>query len=229
MLLIVALAALVCLGWALWYTVLWMFGYTSWEAIGWSIFVYQFGAVICTLFVVGYWNYQSETRAKSILLSLMGLLFLVNLNIAFAVPLGQRLEPRLPLLLRGSETQGRVVRVYMRETEDISFLFHSKKIKQRWEPRVEYEFTTEDGTTYRNEAYCFSSDNMQQEQIVPVRYLPENPQTNHINLFRYMWADTLLFGAGSLGALCLTWYIFSRQILGRKRRPSKRNRYRRRS
>lgn len=225
MLLIVALAGLVCLGWALWYTVLWMFGYTSWDVVGWSIFIYQFGAVICTLFVVGYYNYQAETKGKSILLALLGVLFLVNLNIAFAVPLVQRLETRLPLLLSGSETQGRVVRVYMRETEDVSFLFQSKKIKQLWEPRAEYEFTAEDGTTYRSEAYCSSSDDMQQGQIVPVRYLPENPQTNHINLFFYMWADSLLFGAGSLGALCLTWYIFSRQILGRKGRPSKRSRF----
>ena len=132
MLLIVALAGLVCLGWALWYTVLWMFGYTSWDVVGWSIFIYQFGAVICTLFVVGYYNYQAETKGKSILLALLGVLFLVNLNIAFAVPLVQRLETRLPLLLSGSETQGRVVRVYMRETEKISFLLHSKKIKQHW-------------------------------------------------------------------------------------------------
>lgn len=143
-----------------------------------------------------------------------------------AVPLAQRLETRLPLLLSGTESQGRVVRVYMRETEDTSFLFHSKKIKQHWEPRVEYEFTTADGTAYRGETPCFSSDDVQPGQIVPVLYLSENPQTNRINLFCYMWADSLLFGAGSLGALWLTWYIFSRQILGKKRRSSKRIRFR---
>ncbi len=226
MLLIVALAGLVCLGWAIWYTASWLSGYASWSAVAWPVFMYQFGAVICAAFVVGYWNYQSATRAKSILLALLGLLFLVNLNIAFAVPLAQRLETRLPLLLSGTESQGRVVRVYMRETEDTSFLFHSKKIKQHWEPRVEYEFTTADGTAYRGETPCFSSDDVQSGQIVPVLYLSENPQTNRINLFCYMWADSLLFGAGSLGALWLTWYIFSRQILGKKRRSSKRIRFR---
>ena len=225
MLLIVALAGLVCLGRALWYVALWLFGYTCWDAVGWSVFMYQFGAIICSAFVVGYWNYQSETRGKSILLSVLGVLFLVNLNISCAVPLAQRLETRLPLLLNGSETQGRVVRVYMRETEKISFLFHSKKIKQHWEPRVEYEFATDDGSSYRSETYCFSSNELQQGQIVPVLYLPENPQTNLINLFFYMWSDSLLFGAGSLGALCLTWYIFSRQVLGKKRRTSKQSRY----
>ena len=228
MLLVVTLAGLVCLGWALWYTALWLSGYTCWDAVGWSVFMYQFGAVICAVFAVGYWNYLSETRAKSILLSLLGVLFFVNLNISFAVPFVQRLESRLPLLLRGTETQGRVVRVYMRETEDISFLFHSKKIKQRWEPRVEYEFASADGVSYRSEAYCHSSGDMQQGQKIPVLYLPENPQTNLINLFFYMWADSILFGAGSLGALCLTWYIFSRQVLGKKRRATKRIRYRRR-
>ena len=228
MLLIVALAGLVSLGWALWYTVLWLSGYTCWDAVGWPVFMYQFGAVICSAFVVGYWNYQSETRSKSILLALLGVLFLVNLNIAFAVLLAQRLETRLPLVLKGSETQGRVVRVYMRETEDISFLFHSKKIKQHWEPRVEYEFTSADGSSYRSEAFCHSSGDMQQGQMIPVLFLPENPQTNLINLFFYMWADSILFGAGSLGALCLTWYIFSRQVLGKKRRATKRIRYRRR-
>ena len=130
--LIIALAGLVCLGRALWYAALLLFGYTGWDVVGWSMFAYQFGAVICAAFVVGYWNYLAETRAKSLLLSLLGLLFPVSLHIAFAVPLAQRLEASMPLLWHAAETQGRVVRVYMRETEDISFLFHSKKIKQRW-------------------------------------------------------------------------------------------------
>lgn len=86
MLLVVTMAGLVCLGWALWYTALWLSGYTCWDAVGWSVFMYQFGAVICAVFAVGYWNYLSETRAKSILLSLLGVLFFVNLNISFAVP-----------------------------------------------------------------------------------------------------------------------------------------------
>lgn len=228
MMLIVALAGLACLGWSLWYTALWLFGCESWETVAWSIFIYQFGAVICAAFVVGFLNYQSETRAKSILLSLLGVLFFVNLNIAFAVPLAQRLETRLPLLLRGTETQGRVVRVYMRETENHDFLFHKKKDKQYWEPRVEYEFTTADGCSYRSETYCSGSDDLHRGQMIPVLYLPENPQINRISLFFYMWADSLLFGAGSLGALFLTWFIFSRQVLGKKRRAIKRNRHRRR-
>lgn len=226
MLLIIALAGLVCLGWALWYTALWLSGYADWDAAGWSIFVYQFGAVICAACVVGYWNYQSETRARSILLSLLGMLFLVNLNIAFAVPLGQSLCARLPLLLNGTGTQGRVVRVYMGETENRDFLFHSENTRQYRDPRAEYEFTAEDGASYRSETSCLSADDMYQGQIVPVLYLPENPQVNRIGLFFYMWAAPLLLGAGSLGALCLTWHIFSRQVPGRKRRATRRSSHR---
>ena len=135
MLFIVALAGLVCLGRALWYAALLLFGHAVWDSAGWSMFTYQFGAVICTAFVVGYWNYLAETRAKSLLLSLLGLLFLVNLHIAFAVPLAQRLEARMPLLWHGAETQGRVVRVYMRETEKRDFLFHSQRPWQKTPPR----------------------------------------------------------------------------------------------
>lgn len=125
------LIVMACLFLALWYTALWPFGCESWWTVA---FIYQFGAVICAAFVVGFLNYQSETRAKSILLSLPRVLFFVNVNIAFAVPMAQRLKTRLPLLLRGTETQGRVVRVYMRETENHDFLFHKKKDKQYWEP-----------------------------------------------------------------------------------------------
>ena len=224
MLLIILPAGLVCLGRALWYAALCLFGDASWEAVGRSIFTYQFGAVICAVFVLGYWNYQSESRGKSILLSLLGVLFLVNLNIAFAVPLVQRMETRLPLLWRGIETQGLVVRVYMRETENRDFLFHTQNTRQYWEPRAEYEFTANDGTSYRGETSCLRADDMHRGQIIPVRYLPENPQINRISLFFYMWADSLLFGAGALGALCLTWYIITRHVVGRKRHLTKRKR-----
>lgn len=225
---IFALLSLICLGWALWYLALWVLGYAAWDSVAWSMFAYQFGAVICALAVLGYWNYQSETRAKSIFLSLLGLLFLVNLNIAFEVPFVQRLQSCLPMLLNGAETQGQVVRVYMRETEKRDYLFHSQRTKQYLMPCAEYVFTTTEGRSYRGEVSCGRIDEMHVGQMIPVRYLPDNPQMNRSGRFFDMWGDTLLFGAASLGALCLTWYIFTRHFLGRKRRPNKRFRHLRR-
>lgn len=225
---IFALLGLICLGWALWYLALWVLGYAAWDSVAWSMFAYQFGAVICALAVLGYWNYQSETRAKSILLSLLGLLFLVNLNIAFEVPFVQRLQTCLPMQLNGAETQGQVVRVYMRETEKRDYLFHSQRTKQYLMTCAEYVFTTTEGRSYRGEVSCGRIDEMHVGQMIPVRYLPDNPQMNRSGRFFDMWGDTLLFGTASLGALCLTWYIFTRHFLGRKRRPNKRFRHLRR-
>ena len=177
---------------------------------------------------VGILELSIRNPAKSILLSLLGLLFLVNLNIAFEVPFVQRLQTCLPMQLNGAETQGQVVRVYMRETEKRDYLFHSQRTKQYLMPCAEYVFTTTEGRSYRGELSCGRIDEMHVGQMIPVRYLPDNPQMNRSGRFFDMWGDTLLFGTASLGALCLTWYIFTRHFLGRKRRPNKRFRHLRR-
>lgn len=225
-----AIAALVLSLFCLFFVgrVLWIVGSCVWgdgtmAELGWSLFICQSGAVFTGMLALGAWNAEreSESRRTNAVLAILGCLFLLDLNIFFAVPLVQHLSDRLPLLLHGEETQGKVLRVYQEEVVRQNVLFGGEHRKRLLSTQAEYEFRAGDGRMYRHAVELQRKD-IRPGQIVPVCYLPERPQVSTLNYFINKWADSLIMGAASLGSLCLTLWLLLRPF----KRKSRRRRFR---